>query len=960
MRNHVCRSFLFLIFLATGTGLLVAQNHHFGVELVDNLLEVNADIKSTCSKVESFLISDLTQKEKEHVYKKLSDFFIKYTYYNEGISLFKNELSNNENNEILKGHIYYYIGNIYMSMNNDQLAKTNLELSVDLLKDHELLYKVYLCLGDLNVAMFNSEAAEFYLKESMVLGKKNQISNKEQFRICQLLINYYVNEKDIERLDHQKKKLEYLANLIGTNEYKFLTKLTEIGICMATGSHKKGFRLVKDMQPAENLSDPLKRKIFYYKGLAYLSEYDFESAIKSFEQSVQFTDGVKLSSLALTYSWYGDSFRRNCQYDEAISKYEKANELYKRNGALYSIYLADNYETLAKAHFLKGEIEQANLALLEAKKFAAKDVKKLLEVNNTFIYIYGEQLKLDYNPNTLEFLFQLMEENSELSLEWNMSRQYIDDDVYREWPIREFYKTSLEVLQFLYQYTKHDLVLERIVNYSNNIQSMVYNNSKVKFDPFNGSKIDSSIISEEKEIRMKIAGIKQTMKSQLDDTEVTEERINYMDSLNIMKDKYREFMMLHASKESKLFYNWPISNNTLKRVQKNLEKDEVIINYYDANEILYSTVITKDEVFLFNKHFDKNAEDLLNNYIHYLSKPQLSDKECFIESKQNYSDVAYEVYKFLLKDQLASLSPKIKYLTIILDDRINTLPFSPLLTENVDPTISFKDYPYLMNKYALSFVYSLNSFIYNKEKKRTKRKYQYAGFAPSYEQVSTEKKDSLDIASAELPAAFSDYVVRGRMVDIPSARKSIIEISDNINDGVSFTGYAATKEAFKTRISDTDILHFAMHTIIDEENPELSQFVFSGSDLSMNLCAYELYKIDMDIELAMLSACETGKGEIQSGKSFQSLSQAFSLAGASSITMSTYKIPDHQTSLIDQSFVQFISEGLRVDEALRYSKIDYLNKASEKYSHPFYWSGIILSGKTSPIYNRNMFRLASF
>jgi len=116
-----------------------------------------------------------------------------------------------------------------------------------------------------------------------------------------------------------------------------------------------------------------------------------------------------------------------------------------------------------------------------------------------------------------------------------------------------------------------------------------------------------------------------------------------------------------------------------------------------------------------------------------------------------------------------------------------------------------------------------------------------------------------------------------------------------------------------------------------------------------NLFAYEIFDLEVDAEIAMLSACDTGRGEAQSGKSIQSISQAFSFAGSSSLTMSYYKIPDDQTASIDNYFIENIRKGNRLDESLRLSNLKYLKKSSEKYAHPFYWAGIVLAGKAEPL-----------
>ena len=108
--------------------------------------------------------------------------------------------------------------------------------------------------------------------------------------------------------------------------------------------------------------------------------------------------------------------------------------------------------------------------------------------------------------------------------------------------------------------------------------------------------------------------------------------------------------------------------------------------------------------------------------------------------------------------------------------------------------------------------------------------------------------------------------------------------------------------------------------------------------------------------MAVLSACNTGSGKIQSGEGAISLSRAFSYAGCPSVIMSLWKVPDNQTKEIMVGLYESLNQNLPKDAALRNSKLNYLKNSSESlYNHPFYWAGFVLMGERAPLSDNDDF-----
>lgn len=100
-----------------------------------------------------------------------------------------------------------------------------------------------------------------------------------------------------------------------------------------------------------------------------------------------------------------------------------------------------------------------------------------------------------------------------------------------------------------------------------------------------------------------------------------------------------------------------------------------------------------------------------------------------------------------------------------------------------------------------------------------------------------------------------------------------------------------------------------------------------------------------DTELVVLSACETGLGEARVGDGVYGLRRSFAIAGASTLVMSLWKVPDEETKHLMIELYTRLMMGEGRAEALRSAQLS----VKARNPHPYYWGAFICQGDTRPL-----------
>ena len=174
-------------------------------------------------------------------------------------------------------------------------------------------------------------------------------------------------------------------------------------------------------------------------------------------------------------------------------------------------------------------------------------------------------------------------------------------------------------------------------------------------------------------------------------------------------------------------------------------------------------------------------------------------------------------------------------------------------------------------------------------------------------------------------------------------------------DGERFLDGDATKENFLSRSNKFPIIHLATHAKVNDNKPSQSYISFTNNNIDSTtgkLYAQEIYDLSLDsTKLVILSACETGTGQLIHGEGMMSLSRAFTYAGCPNIVTSLWKAEDKTTAFITKRFHHYLNDNKSIDQALQLAKIDLLNshEIDERLKSPNYWAHIIFIGEYEPL-----------
>lgn len=439
------------------------------------------------------------------------------------------------------------------------------------------------------------------------------------------------------------------------------------------------------------------------------------------------------------------------------------------------------------------------------------------------------------------------------------------------------------------------------------------------------SRVRGGLLEEERALNERIAGLKARLASEEEGTP----REGLRNELTQAEQAYSAFLskVRRADKEQASLMN--VEPLGLKEVQELLDPGTSLLEYFVTDTEIFAWVVEKEKLQFQRIELPKEK---LSGLVKTLRESifTLGEREKF-----------YEASGVLYKQLIEPVIPHItgKELIIVPHDVLHYLPFHALMGP---------DGRYLIEKYPIYYLSSASLLQFVQEKRK---------------------------AGGEKVLAFGNPDLGDPEKNLEYAELEAEEVKDVYPESAVYVKKEASEEKSKSLSPKYDILHFATHAQLNEDDP-LSSAVLLAKEGKEDgrLEVREIFGMDLKANLVVLSGCDTALGKLSTGDELVGLTRAFIYAGTPSVVASLWSVEDSSTAQLMASFYRNLKTMSKA-EALRQAQLELIRgegrsdmivrrgvggigklgetpeaqpgsepPSSVSTSHPYFWAPFILVG----------------
>ena len=415
-------------------------------------------------------------------------------------------------------------------------------------------------------------------------------------------------------------------------------------------------------------------------------------------------------------------------------------------------------------------------------------------------------------------------------------------------------------------------------------------------------------------------------------------------------EKIRMAELEYASYENQLRNQHPQLKNmqppkpiTLEQAQNSLDGNSAILEYALSNHQLLAFFITHDNVHVETLSQKIKADTLATELTTMVT--DFKDAILSNAARTRLRAESNELYNLLLKPFEKKLQAY-ENLTVIPDGALAYLPFE---------AISQGD-QYLIESFNIKYVPSLTSLTLLKDPEGLNR------------------KDLLAVAGSNFTVGEDGNLQRGNLSNLPSTLIEVDSIATHFQNHSVLKDEKVSEGRFKNLLRENNYqyIHLATHGLIDEEQPNRSGLAFStqgkfsaASTEDGMLRSSEIFGMNINSDMVVLSACNTGLGKLVNGEGMLGMQRSFFYAGTSTVVVSLWNVYDRSTASFMNEFYKSLlqqdSEQDWIDSTLRWigweesipfgAKAKAMREAKLQmikhplFNHPVYWAPFIVVGR---------------
>jgi len=379
----------------------------------------------------------------------------------------------------------------------------------------------------------------------------------------------------------------------------------------------------------------------------------------------------------------------------------------------------------------------------------------------------------------------------------------------------------------------------------------------------------------------------------------------------------------------------------LPEIRRTLLNDRTgLIEYFVGDESLFVFIVTPDRLAVERLAAPASLRTLrlAADYVRLLSSREIVDTDIVPAGRRLYEALIGFADKGLLRG--------LENLIIVPDGSLHYLPFEALVLPAGSAPASTRA-RFLMEDYGISYAPSASALVSLLNRNRSE---------PAGQDLLAigDPVPGAARGRAGSPAAGQDMLFeyyrdrRFALRPLEFASREIDAIAGLIDP--AFRSTLTRTEATERRVkrlplSDYKVLHFATHSLLDEQVAARSALVLTRDEDEREdgfLQAREIYDLPLRADLVVLSACQTAAGKMEKGEGIQGLARAFFCAGSRSVVASLWNVNDASTSRFMRTYYEYLTRGRTKREALRLTKIEM---SRSRGARPFHWAPFILIGE---------------
>ncbi|WP_299603715.1 CHAT domain-containing protein [uncultured Aquimarina sp.] len=545
--------------------------------------------------------------------------------------------------------------------------------------------------------------------------------------------------------------------------------------------------------------------------------------------------------------------------------------------------------SLKEIHSLLLPTYYSEVAIPKKQTLVADQI--LLKALDTQAYIYQQLNDPISAIKSLEAAFIV---NSKLNIAYPLQ----STKIIQHGQNRNRTENYIELLYTLYQKTNEIEYLQKAFNASENSKAPFVNEALVSKRLLFQYKSDS-LIKKNEQLHIQLA---------VYETNILKEKLRKDQADISLIQKWSEqhsnisIQLKELSKTLQEKYPNLISDQqtiSVPQLHQKLKEDKLLlVSYFFGKNNIYQFTGNEKTLNILKIENNTLLKNSIRDYVQYFD-----DASNITNDINGFSKASFNLYKSLK-------IPNSEKLLIIPDGLLNFVPFEALLTEETD-AFNFENMPFLVKSSMITYENSINKYLRATNSNHLKKN--VLGVFPVFQNTNLELPFSVD------------------------EKKHIEEHFD----GTFLKNEDATYANFIDQLKDHTILHLSTHAASGSfASPASIQFT------DQNILVNQLYGLQLDADLVVLSACETGVGAIAKGEGPLSIARGFQYAGIPNTLFSLWKVNDKTTSQLMRYFYKNLKDQNSNTHSLHTSKLEYLTskKITNAQKSPYYWASFVYYG----------------